>query len=354
MASTNTTYTLHVDLDNTQLNILQNSGFSLCIAKKVNNMYNVVWNSTSFIEKNTFQWTEDYALFGQVGFTSSALISAATNILPIEFRQTADFDSNGIFQDPQDSSGDSSFSVDNNYGPINFGVQAKLGGIFAPVYLDATPEVLGQESFTPVVSVMVWFDRTLSTSTMFTSSLSRAFEIDYTGIISQTVSYVTDANLNYGIWVFGDPTSGQELQYTPHKIYHPLTNIFKDPPFANDRNVIRSLLNQYLSFSAGELPQPSFLVQATVILPPSGDAKGAVAFLKAFLPMGVEADFKIPDDQAAGPNKVIIARLAWNKLVEMKTLIAGGNDVGKLEQLFKYTLNVYDPGYLSLKNFPLN
>ncbi|KAF9455894.1 hypothetical protein BDZ94DRAFT_1241923, partial [Collybia nuda] len=184
-----TTYTLHIDLDDTELATLKSSGYSLCIAKKVNNAYNVVWQGISFLSKNTFEWTEDYAVFGQVDFTSGALVSEATNILPIALGESTELDVNGIFQDAQGSPGGGSIIVNNNYGSINLGVEAKLGGVLAPIYVDQLPAVAGTETLTPIEKVMVWFDRTLTSSTMFTSSVSLSFEIDFTGITTQTASY---------------------------------------------------------------------------------------------------------------------------------------------------------------------
>lgn len=44
-----TTYTLQVDLDTTQVALMKQSGYSLCLAKKVNNTYNVVWQGVSLV-----------------------------------------------------------------------------------------------------------------------------------------------------------------------------------------------------------------------------------------------------------------------------------------------------------------
>ncbi|KAF9455397.1 hypothetical protein BDZ94DRAFT_757261, partial [Collybia nuda] len=293
-------------------------------------------------------------VFGQVDFTSGALVSEATNILPIALGESTELDVNGIFQDAQGSPGGGSIIVNNNYGSINLGVEAKLGGVLAPIYVDQLPAVAGTETLTPIEKVMVWFDRTLTSSTMFSYSVSRSFEIDFTGITTQTASYVSNPGTNFGIWVVGDPTSGQGLQYTPHKLYRPLTNTFEDLPFADDQNVIRGLIDQYLNSSIGKAAMPpQFLVQATVTLPPTGDAKQLVSFLKASLPTAIVAGFTIPGDQAAGLNKVIVANLAWSALVSMKTLVAGESDVAKLERLFKYSLGLYGPGYSSLKYLEL-
>lgn len=100
------TYTLNVMLDAAELQDMKESGYSLCIAKKVNNKYNVVWQGTSsvlvkhilfiplnhisrFLENTRFQWTEQYGVFGQAGFTSGALVDTSTNTVPIQFGMLA-------------------------------------------------------------------------------------------------------------------------------------------------------------------------------------------------------------------------------------------------------------------------
>lgn len=44
-----TTYTLKIVLDAAEIQDLKEGKYSLCIAKKVNNKYNVVWHGTSSV-----------------------------------------------------------------------------------------------------------------------------------------------------------------------------------------------------------------------------------------------------------------------------------------------------------------
>jgi hypothetical protein len=51
------------------LETLKSSGYKLCFAKKVNDSYNVVWQSaTGYLADNTFSWQPLYELFGSNDF----------------------------------------------------------------------------------------------------------------------------------------------------------------------------------------------------------------------------------------------------------------------------------------------
>lgn len=63
------TYSLNVQIDSTILPTLKDSGYFLCLAKKVNNNYTVVWSGLNdYLELNTFQWQESYQVLGSLPF----------------------------------------------------------------------------------------------------------------------------------------------------------------------------------------------------------------------------------------------------------------------------------------------
>lgn len=69
------TYTLNVNIEGSELETLKSSGYKLCFAKKVNGIYTVVWSgSTEYLGTNTFEWVEEYQVFGQNKFKVSALL----------------------------------------------------------------------------------------------------------------------------------------------------------------------------------------------------------------------------------------------------------------------------------------
>lgn len=93
----------------------------------------------------------------------------------------------GAAQGPIDQSG--SFIVENDYGEICPGVNCNLNGNFSPIFV-SDPIVKGPATFTPIVTVVVWFSTTETTSTMIFDAKSYAFVIEYeTGQTTRAVMY---------------------------------------------------------------------------------------------------------------------------------------------------------------------
>ncbi|KAJ7199678.1 hypothetical protein GGX14DRAFT_699810 [Mycena pura] len=138
------TFTLVVKIDPEQVTLLKEvTGYRLCISKKVNGVYCVVWQGMSFSVTNTIRWTESYQTFASVTFTDGALVTAETNAVGIAFGQTATLSSAGV--------------MGNATG-------AKTGGtftVFRPAFVIPRKTIVGEEALTPIVSVMVFFDRVL-------------------------------------------------------------------------------------------------------------------------------------------------------------------------------------------------
>ena len=94
-----TTYTLVVTVGENQMQSLVSGGYNLCISKVVSypgrgkQSHNVVWVGGDFLESNTFQWTEQYQVYGAENFSSGALIQAETNVQNIQFGQSCTLDS---------------------------------------------------------------------------------------------------------------------------------------------------------------------------------------------------------------------------------------------------------------------
>jgi len=90
------TYTLNVNIDDAVLAL--HSKDSLCIAKKVNGIYDVVFQGASpvptgdqqlLLANNMFQWTEEYRVFLTQSFGNGVMISHSTNPVDISFGQAA-------------------------------------------------------------------------------------------------------------------------------------------------------------------------------------------------------------------------------------------------------------------------
>ncbi|PSR77888.1 hypothetical protein PHLCEN_2v7668 [Hermanssonia centrifuga] len=77
-------YTLIVDIDCTQLEILRREDYKLCLVKRTSAQVNVIWQAVFPFLKNTFKWTADYQVFGASSFTPDASVEVETDSIPIE------------------------------------------------------------------------------------------------------------------------------------------------------------------------------------------------------------------------------------------------------------------------------
>ena len=182
-------YTLKVHVDHSQYPTLKASHYRLCVAKMVNQMYTVVWSGDDFLQNNTFQWTEEYEVFGQENFTVGALVQASTDPQHIKYGQTCELNADGDLKPATgapDKSG--SFTVKNEFGAIHAGVNGRLGGKFSPIFV--SPNVVsGDVVLQPVIQVKVWFDLHLQTGSMILDSTADNIEVVYEGGVEQNISY---------------------------------------------------------------------------------------------------------------------------------------------------------------------
>ncbi|KAI0633776.1 hypothetical protein C8Q77DRAFT_1057829 [Trametes polyzona] len=177
------TFNLSVTIDTGILPTLVQAGYKLCIAKKVNGAYTVVWQGSNILVNNQFSWTAQYQVFGSIPFKSGALF--------------------GIMN-PATGAPDNSgqFKVQNNYGLINLGVNSYVNGSYAPSYVSTNPVVSGPTTLQPIETVLVWFDTQVTTSTMILQASSQAIEVDFTSIPSHTLLFKAPdgAPPGKGVW----------------------------------------------------------------------------------------------------------------------------------------------------------
>lgn len=178
------------------LAVLKQSQYKLCFAKKVgNNDYNVVWQSYgAFLANNKFTWTPQYQLFGANSFNAGITVDASTNVVTIGLGETAVLDSNGTLGAPSTGGPSTAFTLDNEFGDIHPGVNQLSTGIdgkaiSTPIYVATNPVVTGLVELAPVEKVLVWFEQNVQTSTMFSTSRSKAIEIDLTSTDGATRLY---------------------------------------------------------------------------------------------------------------------------------------------------------------------
>ncbi|KAI0633822.1 hypothetical protein C8Q77DRAFT_1117258 [Trametes polyzona] len=181
---------------------LKAGGFRLCLAKKVNNTFNVVWQGGNFLYNNLFTWNSQYQVFGSNHYNEGTLVQASTEVVNIQPGLTATLDSSGVMHLPggaPDQSG--TFYVNNRYGEISIGVNENLNGTYSSIFVTPTPLLSGQIDLTPVEEVLVWFDTSSVTGSMITQSISNSINVDFTQLPTRAITYTADPTQpGAGIW----------------------------------------------------------------------------------------------------------------------------------------------------------
>jgi len=175
-----------IQIDTADLEELKHDGYKLCFAKKVNDTYNVVWQSADgYLTDNTFSWQPLYELFGSNEFKGDVGVRVSTNKVPSVLGDEAVLDSAGVLGAASSGGPSTGITLVNDYGPIHPGLCAFSTGIdgtpsTTPIYVAENAIVPGSDVLTPVECVQVWFEQDIATSTMFSSARSNAVEIDLT------------------------------------------------------------------------------------------------------------------------------------------------------------------------------
>ncbi|KIK52829.1 hypothetical protein GYMLUDRAFT_250821 [Collybiopsis luxurians FD-317 M1] len=188
------TYTLHVEIDPSQLVELKKGGYNLCIARKVGDMYNVIWKGdTQYLSSNTFKWTQEYKVFASRPFQERALVQPVSNEEKIEYKQQCTLNEYGVMEsalnDPQGRPG--SFKVVNNYGATHIAVSAKMDGEYSAIY-NSTDPITPIATLTPIDEVRVWFGLKQETGTMFSNISGEYIDVKYGGLDFQGIMYTPD------------------------------------------------------------------------------------------------------------------------------------------------------------------
>ena len=179
--------TVTIEIAPGDLTLLKKSGYKLCFAKKVGTAdYNVVWQSyVAYLSNNEFSWTPLYQMFASNVFKENIQVKVSTNIVNIGLGQTSTLDEHGLLSPAITGGPDVSMTFVNEYAPIHPGINQLSTGIdgnqvSTPIYVAVDQVVTGKTVLTPVETILVWFEQNVQTSTMFSTSRSKAIEIDLT------------------------------------------------------------------------------------------------------------------------------------------------------------------------------
>ncbi|KIK52870.1 hypothetical protein GYMLUDRAFT_947706 [Collybiopsis luxurians FD-317 M1] len=195
-----TTFTLQLHIGKNQLPILKDpeAPYTLCIARKVNNEYKVVWKGfKSFSENNLIRWVNrDYQVFASSEFKDGALVNASSNLQSIRFKQRCQLNEFGVMdaavEDPDAKSG--TFKVINKYSgqeAINFGVSGKADSEGSIIYSTPTPVLSGTTlTLAPANEVRVWLSQNDKTSAMILDVEEEYIDVEFVdGMTIAKISY---------------------------------------------------------------------------------------------------------------------------------------------------------------------
>ncbi len=192
---TGTQKTVNIKIASTDLTFLKDNKYRLCFAKKVNDTFDVVWQSyDEYLATNSFMWTPVFQLFGTNEFVGNVTVKASTTPVNIELGQQSTMNKEGILSPASTGGPSTAITLINDYGPIHPGVNQMSTGITGkqlttPIYVAQDQIALGSDALTPIEEVQVWFEQNIVTSTMFSDARSNAVTVDMTESNTQTRQY---------------------------------------------------------------------------------------------------------------------------------------------------------------------
>jgi len=164
---------------------LKENKYHLCISKKVNDTYNVVWNSTILFPcNNVFEWTEQYGVFGSSKNQTGHVVKNSTNIRNIQLGQTSTLndlcDMSPAQGKPHPSGGH--FTVSNRCVGCEMYIgtaQSINGSKKTPTFLSDNGKS-SQTILFPTNSVQVFFHQSFKTGTLFKEPVKVPTEVVFT------------------------------------------------------------------------------------------------------------------------------------------------------------------------------
>lgn len=192
---TGTQKTVNIIIASQDLVTLKDNQYRMCFAKKVNDTFDVVWQSyQEYLDNNSFLWTPVYQLFGSNEFKGNVTVKVQTNTVNIELGQQATLNKEGVLGAASTGGSSTGITMVNDYGDIHPGLNQLSTGISGqqettPIYVAPESMVPGSDLLTPIEEVMVWFEQNIETSTMFSDAKSNSTTIDLTNSNAGTRLY---------------------------------------------------------------------------------------------------------------------------------------------------------------------
>jgi hypothetical protein len=274
---TGTQKTVNINITSQDLTFLKDNAYRLCFAKKVNNTFDVVWQSyQEYLDNNSFLWTPVYQLFGSNQFDANVTVKVQTNTVNAGLGQQATLNEEGVLGDASTGGPSTAITLINDYGPIHPGLSQLSTGIggqqeSTPIYVATDQIALGQDVLTPIDEVMVWFEQNIETSTMFSDARSNSVTIDMTESNSQTRLYSggkwstpSASDLAMGVTplilqIIVYATGAIIAQDLASKIASKLTGVYKDITVNVTTGASNQVAVTYSERQGLTLPEQSFL-----------------------------------------------------------------------------------------------
>ena len=188
-----------IQIASSDLTFLKTNKYKMCFAKKVNDSFNVVWQSYSdFLGNNTFSWIPAFQLFGTNTFSGGVTVSVQTDLVNITLGEEATMDTSGNIGSASSGGPGTGITFINQYGPIHPGLNSVSTGPdgiqrSTPIYVAENQIALGQDLLTPKEFIQVWFAQNIETSTMISEAVTNSATIDLTTADAATRLYSNGA-----------------------------------------------------------------------------------------------------------------------------------------------------------------
>lgn len=258
------TETITVNVDPGQVAIQKGNNYSLYLAKMVNGMCTVIWQSKGpkpsennpavYEPKNTFNIAvQDYMVnYGTTTTTDGAVTFSASGInQQIALGQTVTLDSNGLFGANSNTGTAGEITINNQLQGNPVAVLLDDGG--NPIFFNQGSGMdIGTATFTPIDTYQIWFGSIQDTGSIIAENRSNVGTVTFAGgTATQTISYTAD-----GQWVEGSLPSQVDLRQVPGAAINPIVvQVVATLRYAIAAGSLTYLLNNIIGkFSPGLVP----------------------------------------------------------------------------------------------------
>ncbi|MFB9266372.1 hypothetical protein ACFFWD_24990 [Bradyrhizobium erythrophlei] len=187
--------TVQIEIAQQDVTFLKANANQLCFARKVNDIYNVVWRASGgFLTSNRFTYSPKYELFASNSVTPGEVVRIGTT-LGIRPGEQAVLAESGIFGPPATGGPLDGITLINRFGAIHPGLRCISTGIdgaqiVTPIFVTPQVVVPGDTVLTPADKVLVWFQQVVVQGAVFVQQrIPNAVEIDLTLVNSATRLY---------------------------------------------------------------------------------------------------------------------------------------------------------------------